>query len=289
MPTFKHILFPVDFSDRCRAVRPAVLAMAHQFNARITLLHAIQIPVGWYGCVEGSYEDLLDIPAMERDVRRELDTFLDSPDRSVVIQSVAKTGDPAGCIVSYAEEHSVDRIVMPTHGYGVFRSLLLGSVTAKVLHDAKCAVWTSAHTQDSSAASHLPSKSIVCAVDVAPESTSLIQYADGLARQFGAKLRLVHAVGGVEAGTRPYEEMDFLHFLFQVGRDGIAKLQQEAGTKVDVCIQGGSISLVVSDIARKLDAELVIIGRGKLHQTLGRLRTNAYAIIRDSPCAVLSV
>jgi hypothetical protein len=30
----------------------------------------------------------------------------------------------------------VDLIMMPTHGVGTFRSFLVGSVTAKVLHDA---------------------------------------------------------------------------------------------------------------------------------------------------------
>jgi hypothetical protein len=32
-----------------------------------------------------------------------------------------------------------------------------------------------------------------------------------------------------------------------------------------------------------------VIGRGKLHETLGRLRTNSYAIIRQSPCPVISI
>jgi nucleotide-binding universal stress UspA family protein len=41
--------------------------------------------------------------------------------------------------------------------------------------------------------------------------------------------------------------------------------------------------------ALREDADLVVIGRGRLHETLGRLRSNAYAIIRDSPCAVISV
>ena len=43
-------------------------------------------------------------------------------------------------IVSYAREHTIDLIMMPTHGYGPFRSLLIGSVTAKVLHDIELPV-----------------------------------------------------------------------------------------------------------------------------------------------------
>jgi hypothetical protein len=45
----------------------------------------------------------------------------------------------------------------------------------------------------------------------------------------------------------------------------------------------------VRGAAEHHEADLVIIGRGKLLSTFGRLRTHAYAIIRDSPCPVLSL
>ena len=38
-------------------------------------------------------------------------------------------------------------ILMPTHGYGPFRRFILGSNTAKVLHDADCPVWTGVHLE----------------------------------------------------------------------------------------------------------------------------------------------
>ena len=45
-------------------------------------------------------------------------------------------GEPAREIVDFAAANQVDLVMMPTHGYGPFRQLLLGSVAAKVLHDA---------------------------------------------------------------------------------------------------------------------------------------------------------
>ena len=53
MREFHHILFPVDFSERCHAVRPFVKRMTQQFDAKLTLLHSIQIPSGWYGVLKG--------------------------------------------------------------------------------------------------------------------------------------------------------------------------------------------------------------------------------------------
>jgi len=46
---------------------------------------------------------------------------------------------------------------------------------------------------------------------------------------------------------------------------------------------------VVCELAKRLPAELLVIGRGSAAGVFGRLRTNAYAIIRESPCAVVSV
>jgi len=45
----------------------------------------------------------------------------------------------------------------------------------------------------------------------------------------------------------------------------------------------------VTEEARQEGADLVILGRGAIHETLGRLRTHARGIIQHSPCPVISV
>jgi hypothetical protein len=50
---------------------------------------------------------------------------------------MAILGDPAHAITDFVASNKVDLVMMPTHGYGPFRQLLLGSVTAKVLHDVR--------------------------------------------------------------------------------------------------------------------------------------------------------
>jgi nucleotide-binding universal stress UspA family protein len=282
-----HILFPVDFSDRCRAVRPNVLSMAQHFRARVTLMHVIQIPAGWYGGAEQAYPIMLDVPAMIDDGRQLLAAFFE-PSPPLEVETVVDSGDPAASIVGYAEQHGVGMIMMPTHGYGKFRSLLLGSVTAKVLHDTKCAVWTSAHTEDPKLAGRTQFKNILCAIDLSPESSGVICYAASLARSFKAQLQLVHAVTFGETRAQEFVDTEFSRGLFQMSRDQIVERQKEAGTDAPVFLEVGSVSSVVSRAAKQYDAGLMVIGRGRLHATLGRLRTNAYAIIRDSPCPVIS-
>ena len=144
MSRFQHILFPVDFSDRCYAVRSFVKSMADQFHSKLTLMHIVHVPTGWYGGLDGGYPMVYDRPAIEEAARKELKAMFPLSDK---VETVIRMGEPATEITEFAERNHVDLIMMPTHGYGKFRGLLLGSVTAKVLHDAKCAVWTAAHSE----------------------------------------------------------------------------------------------------------------------------------------------
>jgi nucleotide-binding universal stress UspA family protein len=51
-------------------------------------------------------------------------------------------GEPATELCRIAKERDARMIVLGTHGWGPVRSLLLGSVTLRVLHHAPCAVLT---------------------------------------------------------------------------------------------------------------------------------------------------
>ena len=77
--------------------------------------------------------------------------------------------------------------------------------------------------------------------------------------------------------------------MYDAGHAEIAKLQHEAGTKAELCLETGSVAKVVRSAALRHHSDLVIIGRGQINDTLGGLRTNTYAVIRESPCPVLSV
>jgi nucleotide-binding universal stress UspA family protein len=284
MKTFSHILFPVDFSARSEAARPVLESWARRFSAKVSLLHTVQIPISSYGGPDG-YPIVLDIPGIEATAQARLDRFqIDIPH----VTREVSIGDPAFQIIEYAREKDVDLIMMPTHGYGTFRSLLLGSTAAKVLHDAHCPVWTSAHVEAVPTEARTEIHNVLCAIELGAEGVDLIRSAAGLAQAWQAQLQLVHAVPVDDTRPEKYLEGDFRSALMKNSQEEIAALQKDAGTNLEVTIEGGHASHVVRDAALKYGADLVVTGRGKLHETFGRLRTNTYAIIRDSPCPVLS-
>jgi hypothetical protein len=52
---------------------------------------------------------------------------------------------------------------------------------------------------------------------------------------------------------------------------------------------GGRVGRAVHQAAIGHNADLVVIGRGVIQKKLGRLRSDAYSIIRDAPCPVISI
>ncbi len=288
MTGFKHILFPIDFSDRCCAAVPFVEAMASRYLAKITLISVAQ-PMYYAGMGDPSGPIVINPDTLLSDLQERLDSSLNREFAHLHVERVAVIGDPAQMITRFAHANGVDLIMMPTHGYGPFRSLLLGSVTAKVLHDAKCPTWTAAHVEERPCQDHRACRNILCAVDGTSKSIPLMQWAASLANDLSATLRLVHVITGVNRSTHHSFDPGHDQDAHDSAREAIHTLQETARVNVPLCIVAGSVADGVHQEAMRHSADLVVIGRGVLHESLGRLRTHSYGIIRQSPCPVLSV
>lgn len=291
---FRHILFPVDFSERARCSAPEIRSMARAFGARVTVIHALEAPRPWFAGMEAPVLPEIDYTQLEAEAEVRLEDFANAEFPGDQVSVAVECGEPARVVEEFAGKNGVDLIAMPTHGRGIFRAALLGSVTAKILHDVKCAVWTDAHLAVKSggeepASGNATWKSVLCAVDLSPESIHLIQESASLKRQFGSTVRLVHAVPGPEAGLERYFDREFQLFLESTARKSLTDMQREAGTDFEVCLATGSPGRVVEYAARHHAADLVVMGRGHLQSTAARLRTHAHGIIQNAGCPVLSI
>lgn len=75
----------------------------------------------------------LSILAPSEEQRRiHLRKFADAQLPKTEAECDVQTGDPARAIAEYPTANGVDLIAIPTHVYGLFRRMLLGSVTATV-------------------------------------------------------------------------------------------------------------------------------------------------------------
>ena len=291
MFSVNKLLLPVDFSERClSAARHTVPTMARHFGAEVTVLHVLA-PYVEFGLGEpGMIPTIESTAARKAEKRRNLDLFLAEELGGSRVKRILIEGDPARTIVEYAHSENSDLIVMPTHGYGSFRRLLLGSVTSKVLHDADCPVWTGVHLEEQPSAQPLSLSHILCAIDLGPHSAKALDWANRLATEFGSKLTIVHVVASLDPRTEDYYfAPEWRRLVTDRAKEDIEKLQRNVGTHADVDLEVGDISKSVSFAAGHLKADLMVIGRGAAAGMLGRFRTHAYAIIRQSPCPVVSV
>jgi nucleotide-binding universal stress UspA family protein len=285
MPRFKHILFPVDFSDRSDGAVPFVAAMAVKHDARVTLLTAAHAK--YTGGLAGA--PISDPQAILDAVQEQLDGAYLEEFAGLNVNRVTAPGEPAREIVDFAAANQVDLVMMTTHGGGPFRQLLLGSVAAKVLHDTHVPVWTTAHSAEAPDRVHLAMHKVLCAVEAYAASVELPRWTSGLCKALGADLQLVHSVPGIEA----WPEQDLGPELAGALRENARKTMQDLAKAADVdapiSVGVGTVPDVVRQEAIEEGADLIVIGRGVLQGTMGRLRTHAYGIIRNAPCPVLSV
>jgi nucleotide-binding universal stress UspA family protein len=281
-----HILFPIDFSDNSRALNPEVEWLASQFNSRVILLHVFEVPTSWYGGGEGPLITSDEILAYrDSEQRRLIEYSVQIPEGRV--ERISAEGGAAWHIANWVQEHDVDLVVMGTHGYGTLRRLLLGSVAMKVLHDVHCPVWTHSVVGANRTRMERISK-IVCALEPTEEAISLLRFTRELAVVFGAQVQLVHTVPEIAARPYRYLDMAFHRQLMDLAEEEIEKLQKEAGTEFPLTVTERYIAEDVADVALAQNADLIVIGRGRVQAHFGTFRTHAYDVIRQAPCPVLS-
>jgi nucleotide-binding universal stress UspA family protein len=110
-----------------------------------------------------------------------------------------------------------------------------------------------------------------------------MKWAGEFSKDMGATLRLVHVIPGMEGVPSRQMDREFEEEMRKKAWQTIERLQESAGIKMPMCVVVGNVAETVRDEARRHEADLVVIGRGTLQGTFGRLRTYYYEIIWQSP------
>jgi len=288
MLPFRMILFPVDYSDPCRAVVPYTHDILRQFSANITLVHAYG-PAAAYAFAQN--QPGLTDPGLAEEVRAaeqgRLHQFAVQMFPGWHAEEIAELGEPGSIIHKVAQQQAADLIMLATHGHGPIRRFLLGSVTAKVLHDASTAVWTGVGSILGDHAPRIPYHSIVCALDDTDEAEAVLKAAMALSAAYHAQLFLLHVVV-----TPVSPRVDFGPYRKELTDAALVRMR-ELQAKLGVDLPYTVISAAISDGVRqevvRRKADLVVTGRGHSQENLSSLWSHLYPIVRESPCPILSI
>jgi nucleotide-binding universal stress UspA family protein len=291
MLVMRKILVPVDFSERATAAARHAVALAERFGASLVYAHVIPPAPPEYAGFEGGYYTARFGPVTEDSMRRvvrQIEELAEKTANEVNYETVVREGDPGREIARLAEEIRADLVVMPTHGYGPFRRFILGSVTAKVLHDSHCPVFTGAHVDEIPAGLPEVFHRIAVAVDLREHSEKVLRWAACFGEAYNSELVLIHAAPSLEMSGQ-YMGAEWRSSLIQMATEEAGRLLERAGCRAELYIDSADVTKFVPAAVKEAGAGLLVIGRSVHEGLLGRLRTNAYALIRESPVPVISV
>jgi nucleotide-binding universal stress UspA family protein len=289
---FNKIVFPVDFSARSRGAARYVEALARRFHPAIRMVHVLPPPHYEAMSIEVSGPALAEVlAAREEHAKKQLAGFLTEEMAGFDVQRTLLDGEPGTRLAEYAAEEQADLIAISTHGYGIFRRFLLGSVAAQILHDAKCPVLTGVHMENAPPLDKIEFRDILVALDFTPESVKVLRWAADFAQEMGARLVVAHVAPSLEGQAGESFDPNWRDYFAASAKTSLEEMLGEVGLKdTAIVIDFGDPAHQVCELAAAERADLIVIGRG--HSTegmLGRLRAKAYSIIRMAPCPVISV
>ena len=149
MVAIKNILVATDFSEPSGVALAYGRDLARSYGARLHVLHVVDDVMLHY-----TPEVAFVGPDLQRDLderaNRELNALITDDDRLRGALPVIERGlHPAEAIVNYAKANAIDLIVAGTHGRGLVKHFLMGSIAERVVRTAPCPVLTvHAHERD---------------------------------------------------------------------------------------------------------------------------------------------
>jgi nucleotide-binding universal stress UspA family protein len=283
----KNILYPTDFSRPSELALPFAAALARAYGATVHALHVLTpIITGESGVSEIAIE--AEVASASR-FMHELDSQLAGTEHQTSIENAFTVWEAVDKAI---REHSIDLVVMGTHGRTGVRRLLLGSVVENVFRSSPCPVMTvgPACRASTHAAGRL--RRILFATDYSAASAAAAPYAISLAESNRARLLLVHVTPAIERRKRDQKcelsVAEMIHRLYDIVPD-----QAHLSIPPEVSVEYGSPAERIVEVAEQRSTDLIVLGVRNAHGHLGTAThlepTTAHEIVARACCPVLTV
>lgn len=298
MIQIRRILCPTDFSDASRRALEHAVALAHWYEAEVTVLH-VQPLVPSVTVFPPMVSPLTLEPLPHERVIEELRRF-STPAAAAGIRSevAVRDGSASTEILEAARALPADLVVMGTHGRGGFERLVLGSVAEKVLRKACCPVLTVPPPTEAGPSARLPLFArILCPVDFSPSSTKALEYALDLAQEAKASLTVLHVVewspGEEVREHRHFDVGGYKRYLEEEACRLLgAHIPEEARLWCEMheTVATGKAHLEIERAAREGKADLIVMGvQGRGAVDLMLFGSTTHHVIRESHLPVLTI
>lgn len=240
---FRTIVAATDFSEESSAALRCAQAIARRQHAMLLLIHVID-PVG-YAFPEGAPK------AVERDkaAREELARIeAEVRQQGVPVHSRVETGLVCERILLSLRDHKAALLVLGTKAITGAGRAALGAVTRQLLTHSPCPILTVAPDDPEKPREYGHWENVMAATDFSAASLSALHYAQRVA---GRLLIVVHSARCGRHLECP-NCLERLRFL--------APFDESHGLPVDHVVTGGDPSLVIVDMAERMQPDLIVLG-----------------------------
>jgi nucleotide-binding universal stress UspA family protein len=300
--TIRNILVPIDFSKMSIQAVKFASRLAQRFGASIHLAHVhdVDYAAGFVAPAApiAPFSFMQYVQDAEESVLKALKAAARKCGVSSASCHVLTGAPPFDEICRLAQEIPADLIVMPTHGRTGLKHVFLGSTAERIVQHSSCPILvTRGNALQSGTASRIGMKTILVPVDFSNCSREGLRYAIGFAKEFGARIVLLHAtylgyiyasegtalydIPGLQKAARKTADRKMREFVRSVNFGAI---------KFETVFTEGSPVLDICAFAKNHDIDLIIASThgltGFKHVLIGSI---AEQVVRHAPCSVLVV
>ncbi|HUI84570.1 MAG TPA: universal stress protein [Candidatus Binatia bacterium] len=280
----QNVLIATDFSRCSNAALEVGLQLAKGYKAAVHIVFVVPsdefLLAGPEAFVAAKEAARRDLDALNTELRR-----THPVDKAEAYHIYLLEGDVAQSLLDFAHQKQIDIIVLGTHGRGGLGRAMLGSVAERVFRSSPIPVLTVGPGCCRPVQALAPAN-ILVAADFSPASRRAAQYGATLARRHNSRLTLLHVLDpkqleGIPDRARVIREIE-MKLAALVGPDAPSQHAQ--------LVEAGRVVPTIRKVAAGLAADLLVIGVRSSAGVIERLLwPNAYAIVREAPCPVLTV
>jgi nucleotide-binding universal stress UspA family protein len=292
----RSILCPTDFSEFSdRALEHAAI-IAGWYGAELTIVHSYPYVVVGRGAPYFRSGLPLDASTRAR-LLSDLEAAAE-PARAAGVKPslVLLEGDPTDEILKRARAAPTDLIVMGTHGLRGFDRWMLGSVAARIVEKASCAVLTVPQPPEGTRPSASLYETILCPVDLV-DSEATLEAAGSIARAAHGRLSVLHVLEDLPqyeaaAGMARIDWAEFRGGLEREARDRLCRAAGKAddGVAAECLVVSGRPYREILRVAGSKGARLIVMGiHGRNAVERLFLGSTALHVVRQARCPVLTV
>ncbi|ELZ05699.1 universal stress protein [Natrialba asiatica] len=279
------LLVPVDGSDPARAALKQALDIAVDTGATVHVLHVV--PANESRLLQFGDRD---IDVLEDEGEEIVDRARSAADeRNVAVVDTIVQGEPQEQILTYAESHSVDCIIMGAHGRHGLEEYILGSTTERVVHRSAVPVMTVRAGED--VTQSYPYRSVLVPTDDSDHARAALKLGSTVAARHDSMLHLLFVVDELPETIDPRstplsaELKENAHEVLQDAADR-TKLSEES---LVTAVKAGSVPHQITSYAESTSTDLIVMGThgwtGLDRYLLGSFTER---VIRTSPVPVLT-